>query len=157
MFPRRIHSRRCRSLVAGGLGVFAVSCTPVAGRYVPVPQSGATLTGTVTYKKELLRAGMVIVEGSGGGGTGAINPDGRYTVTNAPTGAVTVAVNTAAARGMAMGMAQAQALAGGPNTKAAKVAPPKVVDVPGKYADPHTSPLKTEVKPGENTFDVVIE
>ena len=135
-----------RSRVAAGAGCLCLALTSCMGpRYEPIPETGATLTGTVKYKNEPLKMGMVIVAGATGG-TAEIGPDGHYTVANAPLGDVTVAVNMSAAKGKLMSAAK-----GDPKAAA------KVPNIPGKYTDPATSPLKTTVNKGPNTFDIVIE
>jgi len=133
----------------GALSLVLASCS--TGRYEPIPETGATLTGTVTYKKELLKAGLVLVQGKGAGANGEIGEDGRYEVKNVPLGDVTVAVNLGAARGKLIGQAAANKAQGG---KAPEV---KLPNIPGKYADVATSPLKTTVNKGQNTFDIVID
>ena len=82
--------RWCAAGVVGCLCMFLTSCG--SGRYEPIPETGASLTGTVTYKKELLKIGMVIVAGKTGA-TGEIGEDGRYKVENVPLGEVTLAIN----------------------------------------------------------------
>jgi hypothetical protein len=126
------------------------SCGDTAGRVQPIPETGATLTGTVAFRKESVRIGTVIVAGSSGA-TGDIGEDGRYTVHNVPLGEVTVAINMGPARGKLLGMA-ATAKANGDKTPL-----PKIPDIPGKYTDPAQSPLKTTINKGDNTFNIVIE
>jgi hypothetical protein len=137
--------RRASVLAALCLGLTA--CSSV--KYEPIPETGATLTGTVKYKNEPLRVGMVIVAGKTGA-TAEIGDDGRYTVPNAPIGDVTIAINLAAARGKMMGASMGK-------SPAEKAALPKIPNIPGKYSDPGSSPLKTTVNKGQNTFDIVIE
>jgi hypothetical protein len=107
------------------------------------------LTGTVTFRKESVRIGTVIVAGSSGA-SGEIGEDGRYTVNNVPLGEVTLAINMGPARGKLMGMAASRA-------KGDKTPLPKIPDIPGKYTDPAHSPLKTTIDKGDNTFNIVIE
>lgn len=140
-------SRRGAMLGVGFLSIVLASCS-TAGRFEPVPETGASLSGTVTYKKELLRAGIVLVQGSGAGAQGKIGEDGRYAVENCPIGNVTIAVTTAAVRGEMMGKAAAQ------KAKGEKVSTPKILTVPAKYADPAQSPVKTLVQKGPNVFNV---
>lgn len=139
--------RRGALLGVGFLSVVLASCS-TAGRFEPVPETGASLSGTVKYKKELLRAGLVLVQGASAGAQGKIGEDGRYTVENCPVGSVTIAVTTGAARGEMMGKAAAQ------KAKGEKVSLPKIVTVPAKYADPAQSPVKTTIQKGSNEFHV---
>ena len=44
----------------------------------------------------------------------------------------------------------------GPGTKGAKKNSLKFIEVPKKYHDPETTPLKTTVAKGPNTYDIVI-
>lgn len=141
--------RWCGVMGAGCLSLVLASCS--SGRYEPIPETGATLSGTVTYKKEHLKAGLVLVQGKGAGASGEIGEDGRYEVKNAPLGEVTVAVNLGAARGKLMGEAAAAKAQGG---KAHGI---KLPNIPGKYADVGSSPLKTTVNKGPNTYDIVID
>jgi len=117
-------------------------------RYEPIPQTGASLSGTVTFKKQKLTGGMVTVAGDAPGSNGEIKPDGTYEVANVPVGEVIIAVNTAAARANRAAVKSA--------VKDAQL-PPAIVDVPAKYASPGSSGIKTTTKPGPNTFDIVID
>lgn len=138
--------RRLLSLASlGCMSLALVSCNTV--RYEPIPETGASLTGTVSYKKEPVKIGLIIVAGPGGGATVDIGEDGRYTVQNAPLGDVTIAVNMAPAHGKIQGM----------KASGQKGPFPKVPSIPAKYSDPAKSPLKTTVNKGANTFDIVME
>jgi len=128
---------------------FLISCGDTAGRIQPIPETGATLTGTVTFRKETVRIGTVIVAG-GTGATGEITEDGRYTVNNVPLGEVTIAINMGPAQGKLMGKAMSR-------QKGDKTPLPKIPPIPGKYTDPASSPIKTTINKGENTFNIVIE
>lgn len=131
-----------------GAVLLAAGCVTLAscgGRYEPIPETGATLEGTVTYKGEKVGAALIILAGTSGGAQGTVGDDGRYKIENAPLGEVKIGVNTAAAKGMAMGRAAGQ------HTKAAKL-----LDVPGQYADPIKSGITTTVQKGNNTFDIAI-
>jgi hypothetical protein len=114
------------------LPVFSLACN---GRYEPLPQTGATLAGTVSFGRQNVRAAAIIVAGPGGATTGHIGDDGRYKVENVPLGDVSIGVNTAAARGEAMGKAMSQRGKGF-----------KMVEVPAKFQDPMKSGIKTNVK-----------
>ena len=123
--------------------VALTSCRPHA-KYEPLPETGATLEGTVTYGSEPVPAALIIVAGDNGSAQGSIGDDGRYVVNNAPVGQVKIAVNTAAAARANMG------------AKAPKGPPKGSVNVPGKYSDPMQSGITTTVNSGSNTFNIVI-
>jgi hypothetical protein len=130
-----------------GLGLLLAGCS----RYSEVryPESGATLEGTVTYGKDKIGVALVVAQNSSGAATAFIDDDGRYKLTNVPLGEVNLGVNTEAGRGQAMGkaMAAAQGKAKGP---------PRIIDVPSRFAEPNTSGLKTTINVGANTYDIVI-
>lgn len=116
---------------------------------VRLPETGATLEGTVSYGNEKVLVALVIVQGEKSSATGDVGEDGRYKVENVPLGEVKIAVNTDAGKGKQMSKAMAQ-------SQGKAKALPKVIDVPPKYANPETSGLKTSIKKGSNTYDVVI-
>ena len=120
-----------------------------------LPETGASLEGTVKYQSSPLPAAMIIVAGESSSATGNIGADGRYKIDNVPLGEVKLAVNTDAAKGQMIGqrMAQSyQAEKGGSGQ-----ATLQVVDVPKKYQDPHASGITTTIKEGANTFDIVLD
>jgi hypothetical protein len=111
---------------------------------VRLPETGATLEGTVKYGTEKVLVALVIAQGEGGAATGFIGEDGRYKMDNVPLGEVKLGVNVKAGEGQNKGKQMA----------GQKV--PKTVAVPEKYADPATSGIKTTINKGENTFDIPI-
>lgn len=115
-----------------------------------LPETGATLEGTVKYGKEDVRFALIIVQAGGNSATGKIGEDGRYKVENVPLGEVTIGVNTDAGRGdyTSQSMARSQGAGGGPL--------PKFVGVPERYHAPDTSGITTAVNKGANTYDIVI-
>jgi len=125
------------------------SCS-TAGGFKPVAETGATLTGTVRFKHELLHTGLVLVQGASAGAQGRIHEDGHYTVENVPLGGVTLVVTMGPARGEAMGLIAAQ------RAKGEHVAVPKIVNLPAKYGDATASPLKTTIEKGDNTYDIAM-
>src|SRR5262245_53433299 len=125
-------------LVTGaGLALCVVGC------YNPnrLPETGATLEGTVTYGQQKLPAALIIVVGKDSSATGKIGEEGHYKVDNVPVGEVTIAVNTAPPRGEAK--------------SAGSKGPPRIL-LYAKYHDPTTSPIKTTINKGANTYDIVI-
>src|SRR5260370_27410095 len=109
-----------------------------------IPETGATLEGTVKYGNEPVLVALIIAQGPNGNANGSIGADGRYKIVNAPLREVNLGMNVKAGEGQLMG-ARMQGLS-----------VPKVTNVPAKYAEPGTSGIKTTVNPGDNTFDIVI-
>ncbi len=134
----------------------ATSC----GKFVreeKLPETGATLEGTITYGNEPIQFAMIQIKSAGGATTGSVKEDGRYHVENVPVGEIQIGVNTSAA----MGEFQSKMMAAGvyKGTEAhgkGKVQGPRFVAVPEKYFNPDTSGLKTTIKKGTNTYDIVI-
>jgi len=144
---------------AAGPALTALVLLACSCRYVKeerLPESGATLEGTVKYADEDVHFAMIQVMGPDGVATGTVQEDGRYRVENVPVGEVRIGVNTAAA----LGQYQSKAMGGaykGPEAKGkGKVVGVKFVPVPDKYAKPETSGITTTIKKGPNTFDIVI-
>lgn len=136
-----------------------VACLPwIAGcgvRESKLAESGATLTGTITYKDAPIEFAMVIVQGDNDvTTTGKVGDDGKYKVENVPLGTVKIAVNTQAGQSdfQTKSMQQNSAALDPKATK--KPTLPKFVDVPQKYFDVKTSGLTTTIQKGENTFDI---
>ncbi len=142
-------TQRLVALAAAGLVLFLAGCG-IGLREKRLPETGATLEGTVTYGKEPVLVAMIVVQGENGAATAFIGEDGRYRAENVPLGTVHIAVNTAAGKGEMTGklMAKAQGKSQGPL--------PKMIDVPAKYADPTKSGITTTINKGENKFDIVI-
>lgn len=144
-----------RGLLLGGLAILAVtiaSCDKGKG----LPETGATLEGTVTYKGEKVYYAMVIAAG-GQGGTGQANSyideGGRFKLENVPLGEVKLAVVTAAAQGQFMSSQQYT----GPDKKGAKKASAKFISIPAPYDNPDTSGLTTTISKGKNEYNIVIK
>ena len=142
--------RRLYGIGFGFACLFMASCS-TAGSFNPVPSTGASLTGTVTYKKEHLKIGIVLVQGKTDGAQGRIGEDGHYTVENVPVGEVTLVVTLGSARGEQMGQAAAA------KAKGEKVTLAKIPNIPAKYTSPATSPIKTTIQKGSNTFNIELE
>jgi hypothetical protein len=140
---RRAH--RLARLALFAVGLLLASCNPPGIRY---PETGATLEGTVTYGKDKVGAALVIAQNKDGSAICFVGDDGRYKLQNVPLGEVNIGVNTEAGKGQAMGRLTA--------ASQGKGEAPKLVDVPSQYAEPATSGIKTTVKKGANTFDIVI-
>src|SRR5437773_892791 len=90
------------------LAVPAVLCAALAAagcggvKEIRLPETGATLEGSITYGRSKVPAALVIVQGPNGSAQGFADDYGHYRIENVPTGEVAVAVNTAAAKGNLM-------------------------------------------------------
>lgn len=135
------------------------ACMPLIGgcgvSETTLAESGATLTGTITYKDEPIEFAMVIVQGENNvATTGKVRDDGKYLVENVPLGPVKVAVNTQAAMGDFTSKNMQQNSSALDPKKSGKISAPKFQDVPKKYFVVETSGLTTTIQKGENTFDI---
>ncbi len=133
------------------LALFALSCV-LAGcsRYeYRLPETGATLEGTVSYGGETVQMAQINVMSDKSQAIGQIE-NGHYKVENVPLGEVKIGVNTEAVRSNMIGqqMARAKGVSTGPALK--------FISVPAKYAEPDTSGITTTIKKGKNTFDIVL-
>jgi len=135
-------------------------CALVAGcsRYeYRLPETGATLEGTVTFGGEKVPLAQINVLSEKGQGIGQIEEDGRYVVKNAPLGLVRIGVNTESMRSQAISQQMAASYKG-PGSKGASRAPaPRFISLPAKYQDPENSGITTTVRKGKNAFDIVLE
>ena len=136
--------------------------------------NGSTVSGKVTYKGEPLNGGTIKLYSDAAPTAGgadhsfhiAIKPDGTFTASNVPTGTMTVTVETQApqtkggpnidpATGMPVSMKPPANF--DPNqiksSPAATAGAPKLTAIPQKYADPKTSGLTWEIKPGQQKKD----
>jgi hypothetical protein len=146
---------RCSAFLAVALTCLGLTA---CGGNAPValPQTGATLEGTVTYGSEELQFAQITVSGGGAVVTGVIGEDGRYKVENVPVGEVTIGVNPKAA----MSQFQTAQMQGGAykglDGKGRGRTTVKFVDVPEKFYDPQSSGIKTNVSAGTNKFDITV-
>jgi hypothetical protein len=136
------------------LSLAAVSCVGVSEE--KLPESGATLEGTIKYQGQTVEFAMILVNTPSGSATGTVGENGKYTVANVPLGSVKIGVNTSAARGEFQSKVMSQNAAAADPSKSTAVRQPKFVDVPEKYFDPETSGLTTTIQKGTNTFDITI-
>ena len=127
-----------------------------AGQGDRLPDTGATLEGTVTFGTEKLEFAMILVTSSSGTSQGKVNENGKYKLDSVPIGEVKIGVNTSAARGdFQTKIMQQNSAAADPN-KSKRIEGPKFVDVPEKFFNPETSGLTTTIAKGPNTFDIKI-
>ena len=147
-------------LVSAGLLVTICAVLTSCGygvREERLPETGASLEGTVTYGNDQVPVALIIVTGPKGSAQGYINEaTGSYSIPNVPLGDVKVAVNVEPAKGEMQGKLMSGYYQGPEAKKAGIVAPPKVVNVPAKYADPNTTTLTTTIHEGNNTFNIKI-
>lgn len=129
--------------------------TACSERGESLPETGATLEGTVTYNGEPIQFALVIITSSNWSSTGRIEDDGKYRATNVPLGEVKVGVNTDAGRGDFMTASMSQSYQG-PEAKKGGRTSIKFLEVPKQYHDPETSGLKTTIAKGNNTYNITI-
>lgn len=122
-----------------------------------LPETGATLEGTIKYAGEPVHYAEVRVVTDSASAIGSVGPDGRYKVENCPIGVVKVTVDSNAAKGDYQSLIMSGSYKGPKGEGAAGGGkPPKFVNVHPKYADPDKSGLGTTIKEGANTYDIVI-
>jgi len=143
---QRVVTRLALLGLVAGFAVLAASCGERGER---LPETAASLEGTITYGGAKVPFAMVTVMGQNGMATGNVHEDGRYKIANVPLGEVNIGVNTMAAKGEYVSKVMAE-------SKGKGRSPSKFVDMPAKYHDQETSGLKTTVKKGVNTYDIVI-
>jgi hypothetical protein len=142
----RLLSHRLGFVAIASCALLAASCGEGSRT---LPETGATLEGTVSYGGEQLEFALIVVQTAEGSATGKIGEDKRYRVENVPLGEVMIGVNTSAARGDFQSKVMA-ASQGKPKSM------PKFTDVPAKYFDPEKSGIKTTVQKGVNPYDITI-
>jgi len=139
------------------LGIL-VLCTMGCGqRAYEIPDTGATLEGSVTYDGKPVPMALIVVRSETATADAKIVEPGKYKVPSAPVGKVKIGVDTDAMRGELMSRSMAQAYKG-PGGQSSAEAGKKLsfIPVPNKFADPDTSGITFEIKKGVNTFDIVI-
>jgi hypothetical protein len=136
-----------------GLAIWLTGCGSYEYR---LPETGATLEGTVTYGGENVPMALISVLGEKGQGNGQIEEVGQYKVENVPLGAVKIGVNTEAMKSNFMSQQMAQSYKGPGAKGSGRATGLKFVSVPAKYQDPETSGVTTTIKRGKNAFDIVL-
>src|SRR5262249_24581959 len=154
-------ARTAAFLLLMALLLTAVGC---GGTY----KNRGKVKGTVVFFDKHLTAGTVTFQTEDGRiGSGNIDFNGNYTVSDAPVGSckVTVAAPRVANAPAASrhppkprpGMPPMQAPgAGGPEDTSTLVDPSKIVQIPGKYASPDPSGLTFLVERGEQTWNITL-
>jgi len=122
--------------------LLSATLTLLAGCSGKPTKKVVTVTGTVTYKGDQLKTGIInFVAPNGDVATAAIRPDGKFVMTDVVPGEQKVAyIGGPTSSGSSDGTTAANS--------------PKSVTVPGKFADPQTSGVtvtvpETASKPGE--------
>jgi hypothetical protein len=136
-----------RGLALAGLSLLIVSCGEKGDK---IEQTGASLEGTVHYGEEPVHFALIIATSSSGSATSNVDEEGKYHMSNVPLGEVSIAVNTKAGQGDY----QSKSMSGAYSKKGGKV--PKLIQVPEKYQDPASTPIKTTINKGPNTYDIKI-
>jgi hypothetical protein len=154
-------ARAAGFLLLLGLLSTAVGC---GGSY----KNRGKVKGTVVFFDKHLTAGTVTFQTEDGRiGSGNIDFNGNYTVSDAPVGSCKVTVSApkvanapAALRNAAKpppGMPPMQAPGGGgAEDTSTLIDPSKIVQIPGKYASPDTSNLTFTVERGEQTYNITL-
>lgn len=139
------------AVVLTGLVTGQTGCDPYEVR---LPETGATLEGTVRYGNEPVPLALIVVMGESGSATGQVE-QGRYRVDNVPLGPVKIGINTEAARGQFISQQMAQSYKG-PGAKGGGSPPPRFLSIPSKYAEPENSGVTTTIQKGTNQLDIVL-
>lgn len=105
----------------------------------------ATIDGTVTYKGEPVRSGILRVVGPGGEfATAPIRTDGTFTLTDVVPGEVRVGIMEAPRSGSSSDGSKTGAV-------------PRAVPLPAKYKDPQNSGLKYTVDNGTRSLAIELK
>jgi hypothetical protein len=130
-------------------------------------RSRGVVKGKVEFFGKKLTAGTVAFQTTDGRvGSGNIDFNGNYTVTDAPLGPCTITVRVPQTGQMPGGMKAPKPPPGMPAMKppggeaedsgAGLIDPSKIVQIPGKYAKTDTSGLTFTVERGEQTHDITL-
>ncbi len=151
--PRKLY--RCLTCLVAGSLLAITACRP-GPREEALPESGATLEGTITFDGKQVPFAMITVQGDGAKppATGKVQNDGRYKVQNVPLGQVTIGINTDAARGDYQSRVMAASYQGPEKAGRKRAKLPPFVSVPKKYNAPESSGITTEIQEGANQFDI---
>ena len=144
---RFLFVRPCISLLCLSIFLLACGCEKPTGK----------VSGKVILDDQLLKGGGTITfEGEKGGVSGIITPEGTYTLPDMPVGNVTIRLGSGFRAGP-----RARVVANGPPPKKEPKRPSSpeaepVNNIPKKYTDPEANVLTYTVKPGEQTFDIIL-
>lgn len=109
-----------------------------------------TITGNVTFQGEPITIGTIAFIGLSGTVASATIQDGSYTLSDAETGLATVTVTSHEPSPMMHPPT-------GPDPNAPPPPPLKYVPIPDRYSNPKRCGVTYTVRPGKQTYDVVLE
>lgn len=151
---RRLPQKIYLATIALGLAM-SVGCSDDSGK---TKLSGASVTGSVRFKDEPLGGGtirIVSMSDENKSNSTLINPDGTFTMPNAPVGECRVLVETESAKLDVS--AFLKNLPPDAKIDRSKIPPSmKYVPINRLYCDPKESPLRVTIKPGNQKVEVVI-
>jgi len=125
--------------------LLAASLILLAGCGGPPAKKMVTVTGTVKYKGETLKTGVVkFLAPNGDFAAAAITPEGKFTMSEVGPGEQKVAYV-----GGPMSVGSSDGTAGG--------VAPKAISVPGKFGDPQTSGVTVTVPDGGGEVTVELK
>jgi hypothetical protein len=143
--------------LAAGVAAFGLLLIAVAAFSSGRPK--ATVSGRVMYKGKTVIWGSVIVAGADGrAASGRIEPDGTYTVTDAPVGEVALGV---VSKDPLLQHYATQMRTSRERVSVKKWQPPPVdrkkwFPLPNQYEDPKTSGLALKLTNGGNEHNIVL-
>jgi hypothetical protein len=116
----------------------------------------ATVSGRVSYHNKRVTSGEVLFLTQDGksGAHAAVQPDGTYQATNVPLGTLKVGLNNPPPLYYQQLKNRPKGMADDPEMQEAARRAARYVPTPPKYQDPNQSGLTTDVKPGENSYDL---
>lgn len=143
-------------LATAAVAVVALGCGGDGTRATGQPQTGANISGKVTYGGNVVGGGTVSVVSKADRSRvarGSIDATGAYSVKDAPVGEVVITVETETAKmfdpAASKGSAPPPGGPGVPNMK--------YVKIPAAYNNADTSKLTYSVKAGDQTHDIVLK
>jgi hypothetical protein len=160
-------------------GLFVIGLFSVVGCEAPVRQNPATIRGKVTYKGQLVKAGLILFSTAEGAAYQVpIQATGIYEISDVPVGPVTITIDTESGNpdakipnystqskqraDSAEKEVSSRMKASGQEVPARPAAATKgmaerYVKIPEKYSKVKDTPLKMDVVKGQNTkdFDLV--
>lgn len=133
-----------RSAARPALGLLAAVALAAAGCSSGTEK--VTVEGTVRYRGEPVRSGILRVVGPDGSfSTAPIRSDGTFTLTDVVPGEVKVGI-----------MEEPQAAGSSSDGKSAAGAPKRAAPLPPKVADPEKSGLQYTIEPGARQLNIEI-
>lgn len=141
------------SLICAAMALVFTACNSYEAR---LPETGATLEGTVSYGSEKVPIALISVASEKGQASGQVEEVGYYRVENVPLGEVKIGVNTEAMRSQIISQQMAASYKGPGAKGGSRPKAPPFVSLPAKLQDPETSGITTTIRKGKNTFDIVL-